>query len=101
MALSFFFKEAGEFTVKLHDVLEAHKAVMNYKLSMDEEKNSISRLCTPYNTFLLHCNAVDFADVLHRVKTCLITDSNVKDMLQISQQFFVTGKPKTQLEVRN
>lgn len=35
--------EAGEFTVKLHDVLEAHKAVMNYKLSMDEEKNSISR----------------------------------------------------------
>ena len=84
----------------MQDVLEAHKAIMKYKLSMDEDENSIiSNLCAAYNTFLSHCNAVDFADVLQRVKTCVIVDSNVKDMLQISHQFVVIGKPKTQLEV--
>ena len=99
--MALFFKETGEFAVKMHDVLEAHDEIMKYKLSMDEEENSISKLCTAYNKFLLHCNSVDFADVFQRVKTCFIMDSNVKDMLQISQQFVVTGKPKTQLEVRN
>ena len=99
--MALFFKETGEFAVKMHDVLEAHEEIMKYKLSMDEEENSISKLCTAYNKFLLYCNSVDFSDVFQRVKTCFIMDSNVKDMLQISQQFVVTGKPKTQLEVRN
>lgn len=84
----------------MQDVLEAHKAIMKYKLSLDEdEENTVTKLCAAYNKFLLHCNAVDFVDVLQRVKTCFIVDSDVRDMLQNSRQFVIIGKPKTELEV--
>lgn len=86
--------------MKMQDVLDTHKAIMKCKLSMDDdEDNKITKLCTAYNKFLSHCNAVDFADVLQRVKTCFIVDSNVKDLFQASHQFVVLGKPKTELEV--
>ena len=84
----------------MQDVLDTHKAIMKCKLSMDDNDNDeVTKLCTAYNKFLSHCNAVDFADVLQRVKTCFIVDNNVKDMFQTSHQFVVLGKPKTELEV--
>lgn len=94
-------QETGEFAVKMQDVLEAHKAIMKCKLSLDEDSNdtTVTKLCAVYNKFLLHCNAIDFADVLQRVKTCFIVDSNVRDMIQTSHQFVVLGKPNTELEV--
>ena len=86
--------------MKMQDVLDTHKAIMKCKLSMDDNDNdAVTKLCTAYNKFLSHCNAVDFADVLQRVKTCFIVDNNVKDMFQTSHQFVVLGKPKTELEV--
>ena len=93
-------KETGEFTVKMQDVLDTHKAITKCKLSMDDDDNdTITKLCTAYNKFLSHCNAVDFVDVLQRVKTYFIVDSNLKDMFQTSHQFVVLGKPKSDLEV--
>lgn len=94
-------QETGEFAVKTQDVLEAHKAIMKCKLSLDEDSNdtTVTKLCAVYNKFLLHCNAIDFVDVLQRVKTCFIVDSNVRDMFQTSHQFVVLGKPSTELEV--
>jgi len=92
--------------VKMQDVLDTHKAITKSKLSMDDDDDdndddddTITKLCTAYNKFLSHCNAVDFVDVLQRVKTYFIVDSNVKDMFQTSHQFVVLGKPKTNLEV--
>ena len=93
-------KETGEFTVKMQDVLDTHKAITKCKLSMDDDDDdTITKLRTAYNKFLSHCNAVDFVDVLQRVKTYFIVDSNLKDMFQTSHQFVVIGKPKTDLEV--
>jgi len=85
----------------MQDVLEAHKAIMKSKLSMDDDDddNTFTKICTTYNKFLSHCNAVDFADVLQRVKAYFIVDSNLKDMFQTCHQFVVFGKPRTELEV--
>lgn len=86
--------------MQLQDVLETHQNIMKCKLLMeDDDVETISKLCAAYNKFLSQCNAVDFADVLQRVKTCFIVDSNAKDTFQTSYQFVVVGKPKTQLEV--
>lgn len=89
--------------MKMQDVLDTHKAITKSKLSMDDDDDdddgTITKLCTAYNKFLSHCNAVDFVDVLQRVKTYFIVDSNLKDMFQTSHQFVVLGKPKTDLEV--
>lgn len=87
--------------MKIQDVLDAHKTIMKSKLSMDDDDDgdTITKLCTAYNKFLSHCNAVDFADVFQRVKTYFIVDSNLKDMFQTSHQFVLFGKPKTELEV--
>ena len=92
-------QETGQFTVQLQDVFETHKNIMKFKISMDEGNEKISKLCAAYNKFLSHCNAVDFADVLQRVKTTFIVDSSVKDNFQTSHQFVVVGTPNTQLEV--
>lgn len=92
-------QETGEFTVQMKDVLEMHQNITTYKLLMEDNAGTVARLCSAYNKFLSHCNAVDFADVLHRVKTNFIVDSNAKDKFQTGQQFVVVGKPKTQLEV--
>lgn len=87
--------------MKMQDVLDTHKAITKSKLSMDDDDDdgTITKLCTAYNKFLSHCNAVDFVDVLQRVKTYFIVHSNLKDMFQTSHQFVVLGKPKTDLEV--
>ena len=82
----------------MQEVLDTHKAIMKCKLSMDDD-DTVTKLCTAYNKFLSHCNAVDFADVLQRVKTYFIVDSNLKDMFQTSHQYVVLGKPETELEV--
>lgn len=92
-------KEKGEFSVKLQNVFEAHKSIMKNKITMDDDNES-SKLVAAYNKFLSHCNAVDFADILQRVKTTFIVDSDVKDKFQTSYQFVAVGNPKTQLEVR-
>lgn len=92
-------KERGEFSVKLQDVFEAHKSIMKNKITMDDDNES-SKLVAAYNKFLSNCNAVDFADILQRVKTTFIVDSDVKDKFQTSYQFVAVGNPKTQLEVR-
>lgn len=92
-------KEKGEFSVKLQDVFEAHKSIMKNKITMDDDNES-PKLVAAYNKFLSHCNAVDFADILQRVKTTFIVDSDVKDKFQTSYQFVAVGNPKTQLEVR-
>ena len=87
--------------MKMQDVLDTHKAITKRKLSMDDDDNDpVTKLCTAYDKFLSHCNSVDFADVLQRVKTYFIMDSNLKDIFQTSHQFVVFGKPKTELEVR-
>ena len=85
----------------MQDVLDAHKAIKKSKLSMDDDDDDdkVTKLCTAYNKFLSHCNAVDFVDVLQRVKAYFIVDSNLKDMFQTCHQFVVVGKPKTELEV--
>ena len=85
--------------MQMQDVLETHQKIMKCKLSLEDDNEEISKLCAAYNKFLSHCNAVDFADILQRVKTCFIVDSDAKDKFQISHQFVVVGKPKTQLEV--
>ena len=83
----------------MQDVLDTHKAIMKCKVSMnDDDDDTVTKLCTAYNKFLSHCNAVDFADVLQRVKTYFIVDSNLRDMFQTSQ-YIVLGKPTTELEV--
>ena len=81
------------------DVLETHQNIVKYKLSMEDGTGETAKLCSEYNKFLSHCNAVDFVDVLQRVKTCFIMDSDAKIKFQTVQQFVVVGKPKTQLEV--
>ena len=81
----------------MQDVLDTHKAIMKFKLSLDDD-DTVTKLCTAYNKFLSHCNAVDFTDVLQRVKTYFIVDSNLRDMFQTSQ-YIVLGKPTTELEV--
>ena len=99
-AIKCFQQETGEFTVQMQDVLETHQSIMKCKLSLEDDNEAISKLCSAYNNkFLSYCNAVDFADVLQRVKTCFIVDSDAKDNFQTSHQFVVAGKPKTQLEV--
>ena len=86
--------------MQMQDVLETHQNIMKCKLSLeDDNETNISKLCAAYNKFLSYCNAVDFVDVLQRVKTCFIVDSDAKYKFQISHQFVVVGKPKTQLEV--
>ena len=92
-------KEKGEFSVKLQNVFEAHKSIMKNKITIDDDNES-PKLVAAYNKFLSHCNAVDFADILQRVKTTFIVDSDVKDKFQTSYQFVAVGNPKTQLEVR-
>ena len=92
-------QEKGEFSVKLQDVFEAHKSIMKNKITMDDDNES-SKLVAAYNKFLSNCNAVDFADILQRVKTTFIVDSDVKDKFQTLYQFVAVGNPKTQLEVR-
>lgn len=92
-------QETGEFTVQMKDVLQMHQNITTYKLLMEDNAGAVASLCSAYNKFLSHCNAVDFADVLHRVKTNFIVDMDAKDKFQTGQQFVVVGKPKTQLEV--
>ncbi|XP_015762098.1 PREDICTED: PCNA-interacting partner-like [Acropora digitifera] len=91
-------QEKGEFTVQSKDVLEAHQNVMKYKLAMEDGDEEIARLCSEYNKFLSYCNAVDFVDILQRVKTCFIVDTDAKNNFQTLQQLVVVGKPNTQLE---
>ncbi|XP_068747987.1 PCNA-interacting partner-like isoform X1 [Montipora capricornis] len=91
-------QEKGEFTVQPKDVLETHQNIVKYKLSMEDGSGETAKLCSEYNKFLSHCNAVDFVDVLQRVKTCFIMDSDAKIKFQTVQQFVVVGRPKTQLE---
>ena len=72
---------------------------MKYKLAMEDGDEEIARLCSEYNKFLSYCNAVDFVDILQRVKTCFIVDTDAKNNFQTLQQLVVVGKPNTQLEV--
>ena len=72
---------------------------MKYKLAMEDGDEGTARLCSEYNKFLSYCNAIDFVDLLQRVKTCFIMDTDAKNNFQTLQQFVVIGKPNTQLEV--
>ena len=94
------FQETGEYAVQTQDVLEAHRQIIKHKLHMDTVDENISNLCGSYDKFLSYCNAVDFIDILQRVKTAFIVNKSANKVYQMPHQFVVIGRIMTAFEVR-
>ena len=82
-------------------MLETHEKMTRQKLGLTEsEDQELSPLISAYDDFLGHCNANDYVSVLQQIKAYFILDETLRKLYQVSFQYVILGKPRTELEVK-
>lgn len=103
-------KDLGHFDVDVSKVLEVNSKLIRSKLSSlaennegsssDLEETSFSEFINNYNSFLRHCNSVDWMDVMKSVHK--ETNTNLELQNYIQQSDFLVLNPRDDLvEVSN
>ena len=82
----------------MEEVIEAHEEITKAKLDSDLNEENVD-LKQDYKDFLCNCNAVDYADVVQRVKSCFNADESVRELYQTGFQYIIAGVPDTLVEV--
>ena len=84
----------------MEEVIEAHEEIAKSKLNFNSDLNGENvDLKQDYKDFLCNCNAVDYADVVQRVKSCFNADESVRELYQTGFQYIIAGVPDTLVEV--